>query len=151
MCSFAMTSGSVKARARARLIRDLLEPSDLLGLEELAERLDGRVVHLLGDLLLLRAALFTLEPLKLFAVFRHLFSGRGSVLLCLVDLFVVELQLLLDAGVADQHGQAAAAAHHAEASTLTLRKRRPGEQRDQTETNQCANHRSHGGKLLVAE
>ena len=103
--SFLATSGSLKAIAPRVLVGDLLEPGDLLGLEELADRLEVDAFISLVDLLHLVRRSSCSRSLQLLRTARHLLAVLLGELLGLFDLLVVELELLLDALVADQHRQ----------------------------------------------
>ncbi len=95
------TCSSVKAW-RLDLVGDLVEPVHLLGLEEFLDGLVGLCVDFLAELALLLGALFAFQALQAFPGGRASSRGLFGHVLGLLDLGGVELQLLLNAGVAQQ-------------------------------------------------
>ena len=112
------------------LVLDLMEPVELLGLEEFLGGRVGLCVDLLADLLHLGEPLLALEALGRGC---HLLPELRAQFLRLLDLCSVEFQLLLNTGVAQQHADAAAP--HSPASAAPLLGE--GRSRQQGDQSQC--------------
>jgi len=137
-----------EGRCAALLVGDLLETVDLLRFEERRGLLQRGRVHAAIQLLHLLEALFALEILDGLEVLAHLLAGLLGELLGLLDLLVIQLQLLLDAGVLQQEGGVAAEA----AESPSLGGGGADEQGDQTQTQQASkDHLLHRDKLLNAD
>ena len=108
-----------------------------------ALRVDSFISRLSSCILVRRSS--PLEVLQALELLAHLLAGLLGELLGLLDLLVVELQLFLDALVAEQHAEVAEAA---EASALTLRGGGTGEHGHQAQTEEGCSTSFSWGRLL---
>src|SRR5271157_285761 len=86
-----------------------MEPVNLILAQERTDRLVGFLIRFLVEFSHLLEPLFALKALQRFAAGRELLAGLVGNFLRLFDLCGVELQLLLDTRVGEQHADAAAA------------------------------------------
>src|SRR5208337_2694006 len=94
-----------------------MEPVDLNLAQERTDRLVGLLLRFLVELSHLLEPLFALKAVQRFAAGRELLAGLVGNFLRLFDLCGLQLQLLLDTRVGEQHADAAAATKAAAAST----------------------------------
>src|SRR5271157_4503190 len=95
-----------------------MEPVDLILAQERTDRLVGFLIRFLVELSHLLEPLLALKALQRFAAGRELLAGLVGNFLRLFDLCGVELLLLLDTRVGEQHADAAAKATAASSAAV---------------------------------